>query len=73
MQKLTGATFDLRDVMLEAQAEVQAVMREVLQELALPQMIEKFRMQWAQMPPVMKEQFQRERPDEYAALIEMMK
>jgi hypothetical protein len=70
---LTGKSFDLRDVMLEAQADVQVVMREILQEIALPQMMDRFKMQWAQMPPAMKEQFQRERPDEYKMLMEMMK
>jgi hypothetical protein len=66
-------SFDLRDVMLEAQAEVQAVMREILQDLALPQMLDAFKMQWAQMPPAMKEKFKAERPEQYKALVEMMK
>ena len=65
-------TYDLRDVMLEAQAEVQEIMREVQQDIAIPLMMEKFKLQWTQMPSAMKEQFSRERPQEYAALIEMM-
>ena len=64
--------YDLRDVMLEAQAEVQAIMREVLQEIALPMMMDTFKQQWFSLPPEMKEQFSRERPDEYKALMEMM-
>lgn len=70
MQKNKG--LDLRDIMLEAQAEVQEIIRETLQELALPQMVEKFRMTWAQLPPEMKEKFQRERPEEYRALMDML-
>ena len=67
------SAFDLRDVMLEAQAEVQGIMREVLQEIALPQMLEKFMLQWATMPSAMKEKFAKERPEQYRALMEMMK
>jgi hypothetical protein len=65
-------TYDLRDVMLEAQAEVQEIMREVQQEIAIPLMMEQFKLQWTQMPSAMKEQFARERPQEYATLMEMM-
>lgn len=71
--KPTDQVIDLRDVMLEAQADVQEVMREVLQELALPQMVTTFVKTWAQMPQAMKEKFQREKPEEYRALMEMMK
>lgn len=69
--KLTDQGLDLRDIMLEAQAEVQVIMREVLQELALPQMVNKFRMTWKQMPPEMRQKFAEERPDEYSKLVEM--
>ncbi len=65
-------TYDLRDVMLEAQAEVQEIMREVMQEIALPLMMDQFKMQWASMPDAMKEKFSKERPEKYAALMEMM-
>ena len=67
------SSFDIRDVVLEAQAEVQEIMREVQQEIALPLMMEQFMMQWAQMPEEMKARFANERPQQYAALMDTMK
>jgi len=70
---ITGKGFDLRDVMLEAQAEVQSVMREVMEELAMPQMLEELRLMWAQMPPEKKAKYQQDQPEDYEMLIELMK
>lgn len=67
------ADYDLRDLMLEAQAEVQDVMREVMQGLAEPIMMEQIVMQWHSLPDEMKERFKMDRPQEYAQLMEMMK
>lgn len=69
---MAAGDFDLRDLMLEAQAEVQEIMREVMQEIALPAMTEMVRMQWAEMPEAMKEKFKAEQPEEYAALMRML-
>jgi hypothetical protein len=71
--QITGKSFDLRDVMLEAQAEVQDVVREVMEELEMPKVLEEFRLMWAKMSPVQKEKYQQENPEDYAMLIELMK
>jgi len=64
--------FDLRDVMLEATAEVQELIREVMTELAEPQMKAKVREAWMSAPDEMKDQFANERPEEYRALMAAM-
>lgn len=63
---------DIRDVMLEAQAEVQAVMREVVADLMEPQILAQLRQMWATLPDEMKEQFMTDRPDEYEGLMNML-
>jgi hypothetical protein len=63
-------TFDLRDIMLEATAEIQEIVREVLEELAEPQMLAEIQKQWTSLPDDQKEQFMRENPDEYRALMD---
>ena len=65
--------FDVRDVMLEAQAEVQAIMREVVQELVRPQMMAQLRQMWMSAPDEVKEAFKRDKPQEYAALMEELR
>lgn len=57
---------DTRDAILEAQAEMMELVREVMQEIATPQIKMEGRKLWATMPDEMKEQFKAERPDEYA-------
>lgn len=61
--------FDIRDVILEAQAEIEAAMREVMRELVEPQMMARVRRMWLTAPDELKEMFRRERPEEYAALM----
>lgn len=63
---------DMRDILLEATAEVQEIFREVLEELAEPMEAEKVRLMWAQLPDEAKEQFMRENPEEYRMLMEEM-
>ncbi|MBI5942881.1 MAG: hypothetical protein HY864_00815 [Chloroflexi bacterium] len=63
---------DLRDVMLEAQAEVQAVMREVVADLMEPQILAQLRQMWAGLPDELKEQFMTAKPDEYEGLMNML-
>lgn len=64
---------DIRDLMLEAQAEVQGIMREVVQELVKPQMMKKVRDMWRTAPEEIRESFKRERPKEYMALMNDLK
>jgi len=65
--------FDIRDLMLEAEAEVQAIMREVVQDLMKPQMMAQIKKMWITAPDEIKEAFKRERPQEYAELMEDLK
>ena len=65
--------FDIRDLMLEAEAEVQAIMREVVQDLMKPQMMAQIKKMWITAPDEVKESFKRERPQEYAELMEDLK
>jgi hypothetical protein len=58
---------DMKDAMLEAQAEVMAIVREVMAEILTPQVKIEGRKLWASMPPEVKEQFKAERPAEYQA------
>jgi hypothetical protein len=61
--------FDLNDIMLEAVAEVQEIVRELMTELAIPRSRAQIGQAWASSPDEMKEQFAQERPDDYAALM----
>jgi hypothetical protein len=65
--------FDIRDLMLDAQAEVQEIVREVVQDLLKPQMMAQIRQMWMAAPEDIKEQFKRERPEDYAALMDELK
>ncbi len=62
--------FDFRDVMLEAQAEVQETMREVARELVSPKLLAQARQAWLSAPNDVKEAFKREKPREYAEMME---
>jgi len=64
---------DVKDLMLEAQAEIQTALREVIAELAKPRMMAQVRQMWMTAPDELKEQFKRERPEEYAALMNELK
>lgn len=65
-------SIDLKDLMLEATAEVQETLREVMQELSEPGMTQGISQMWVSMPDEMKEQFKRDRPAEYAALMDVI-
>lgn len=60
---------DMKDLLLEVMAEIAEIFREVIQELAGPQMESQLQQAWATAPEEMKEQFKRERPQEYSALM----
>jgi hypothetical protein len=64
--------FDIRDIMLEAAAEVEEIMREALGEIELPQQKEQMRMMWASVPEDMKEKFKRDKPTEYKELMQAL-
>lgn len=64
---------DIKDLMLEAQAEIQEVVREVVAELAKPRMMAQVRQMWLTAPDELKELFKRERPEDYAALMKELK
>ena len=63
-QKQTSIT-DAREAILEAQADMMEIVREVMQEIVTPQIKKEGRKLWATMPDEMKEQFKAERPAEY--------
>ena len=60
---------DFNEIMLEAVADVQEIIREILADLAAPRVRGKVAQGWASSPDEMKEQFASERPDDYAALM----
>jgi ppGpp synthetase/RelA/SpoT-type nucleotidyltranferase len=64
--------FELRDIMLEAVAEVQEIVREVMEELAEPQVRTEVQKMWMQMPQDMKDQYAADNPEEHKALMDMM-
>lgn len=61
---------DLNDVMLEAVSEVQEIVRELMEELTEPHIKAKIREAWMSSPDEVKDQFSRERPEEYRALMD---
>jgi hypothetical protein len=63
---------DIRDLMLEATADAQEIVRELLQELAMPQMRAQVKQMWMRVPEEMRDRFVKERPQEYAALMDVM-
>lgn len=64
---------DIKDATLEATAEMQEIMREVMEEAILPQMKLAARIKWAKMPAEERERFKQERPEEYRAFMESAK
>jgi len=59
----------MQDALLEAQAEVQAIMREVMLEITEAIIVPQAAMMWAQASADTREQFKQERPDQYDALM----
>jgi hypothetical protein len=64
--------FDMRDILLEAQAEFSEIMRDVMGELAMPQMIDALRMQWMTIPDEAKEMLKQQNPGMYKQIVEQM-
>lgn len=63
---------ELKDILLEATADVQEIVREVLEELAEPQTRLEVRKMWMQMPQEMRDQYAADNPEEHRALMDMM-
>ncbi len=66
---MTNIVEDYKDAILDAQAEVMDVVREVVREFVLPAVEKNAKALWAKMPDEKKEQFKQERPGEYDALM----
>jgi hypothetical protein len=64
--------FDPKDILLEATADIQEIMREVLADLTAPQVLAKIMESWATAPDELKEQFAQEHPEEYRELMKMI-
>ena len=64
--------FDSRDILLEATAEVQEIIRDILTDLTAPQVKEQILTSWMTAPDEIKERFAQERPEEYAELMKLM-
>jgi len=63
---------DFKDVMLEAVADVQGIMREVVRDLQMPVVEKKVLEMWTNLPDEMKEQFKKDNPEAYRALMQSM-
>lgn len=60
---------ELQDLMLEAMAEVQELVREFVNELTEPEQKVQLRQAWISLPDELKEKFKSERPQEYADMM----
>lgn len=63
---------DLRDLMLEVQAEVSTIVQETMQELLMPQMTDALRLRWDTMPDEIKELLKEQNPKTYRRLLQML-
>ena len=63
---------DIRDLMLEAQAEIQEIVQEVMQEILEPQMTDALRIRWDTVPEEMKEMLKQQNPKTYRRLLQMI-
>lgn len=63
---------ELQDAILDAQADVMDVLREVGREIVLPMIEKEAKIKWGQMSDEEKERFKMERPEDYAAFMKGM-
>ncbi len=61
---------DLRDIMLEAIAEVREVFRAVMIDLTKPMVELELARVWSTLPPEMKDKMRQEMPEEYEMLMQ---
>ena len=66
------SSMDIRDVMLEATANVQGIMEELKQQILEPFMLDALRMKWAQTPDEMKELIKQSDEASYQRLISII-
>jgi hypothetical protein len=66
-----GADLDFRDLLLEAYADFEEILGELLEELEMPQMVDALRMRWMTLADEVKEQVKDEYPEMYAKIMEM--
>lgn len=64
--------FDLRDLFLEATAEVQAIVREIMEELAEPGERAQALQAWLTAPDEVREQVMKTDPETYRAIMDAM-
>lgn len=64
--------FDINDIILEAQAEINEAIQDFMQELAAPQAKRMLQMQWAQMTAEQKELIRAENPVAFNQLVEYL-
>ena len=67
-----SSPLDLRDVLLEAVADVRVVFRDVMMELTAPVVNQELIKAWAMMPPELKDRLAKERPEEYKQLMDYL-
>ena len=63
---------DIRDQILEAQAEVTDIVQELMQELVEPQMRTALRLRWDTIPVDAKELLKKQNPKVYRQLLQML-
>ncbi len=67
-----NSNIDLRDVALEAQAELDEAVRECMEELLQPALEQAIRMRWATLSPEQKEAIKQNYPDVYESMAGMI-
>jgi phosphoglycolate phosphatase-like HAD superfamily hydrolase len=63
---------DIRDILLEVEADLTEMIEEVLKELQLPMMKQALRVRWMTMPDDLKEQLRDEQPQVYEQIMRMV-
>lgn len=63
---------DLRDLLLEVEAELTEAIGDVVKELQLPQMKTALRVRWMTMPDELKEQIKEDEPELYKQIMLMV-
>jgi hypothetical protein len=63
---------DIKDLILEAQAEVTEIVQELMQELVEPQMRTAMRLRWDTVPVDAKELLKKQNPKVYRQLLQML-
>lgn len=70
---MSGKRIDLRDIMLEAAADVQSLWMDMDKEIAIPEAMTAAIEEWSKLSAEQKDQFKNEKPEAYQALMAAMK